>query len=123
MGHVNLCRLYGDFTEDRLSRWLTIAREQALQPVLQLGSKNAADIAITIAAMDALHAGKIEAVVLVTSDRDLSALAIRLRAAGMKVVGLGLPNTPASLRKACSEFTELGKSEPSVKLAPTKKAA
>ena len=123
MGHVNLCRLYGDFTEDRLSRWLTIAREQALQPVLQLGSKNAADIAITIAAMDALHAGKIEAVVLVTSDQDLSALAIRLRAAGMKVVGLGLPNTPASLRKACSEFTELGKSEPSVKLAPTKKAA
>ena len=123
MGHVNLCRLYGDFTEDRLARWLTIAREHALQPMLQLGGKNAADIAITIAAMDALHAGKIEAAILVTSDQDLSALATRLRGAGIKVIGLGLPNTPASLRKACSDFTELGKSEPAVKLAPAKKAA
>lgn len=108
LGQINLCRLYGDFTEDRLTRWLDIARENCLQPVLQLGGKNAADIAITIAGMDLLHQGKTEAVVLVSSDQDLSPLAHRLRAAGIKVLGLGNANTPVALRKACSEFHELG---------------
>lgn len=108
LGYLNLCRLYGDFTGDRLSRWLDIAREHCLQPVLQLGGKNAADIAMTIAGMDLLHQGKTEAVVLVSSDQDLSPLAHRLRAGGIKVVGLGVANTPAALRKACSEFFELG---------------
>lgn len=108
LGHINLCRLYGDFTGDRLPRWLDIARDNCLQPVLQLSGKNAADIAITIGAMDLLHQGKTEAVVLVSSDQDLSPLANRLRGGGIKVLGLGIANTPASLRKACSEFHELG---------------
>ena len=113
-GHINVCRLFGDFTEDRLGRWLTIAREHSLQTTLQLGGKNASDIAITIGAMDLMHAGKTEVVTLVSSDQDLSPLAIRLRTAGMKVLGLGLANTPPSLRKSCSEFAELGTADAAV---------
>ena len=118
LGHINLCRLYGDFTEDRLTRWLDIARENCLQPILQLGGKNAADI--TIAGMDLLHQGKTEAMVLVSSDQDLSALAHRLRGAGIKVLGLGNANTPVALRKACSEFLELGHTPPTPATAASK---
>ncbi len=118
LGHLNTARLFGDFTEDRLARWLKIARDHSLQPVLQLGGKNAADISIAIAAMDTLHVGKTEAVVLVTSDQDLSSLAIRLRNAGTKVLGLGQANTPSALRNACSEFIELGCEEAAPKPQP-----
>jgi uncharacterized LabA/DUF88 family protein len=108
LGTINVCQIYGDFTDERLGKWLKVARSRSVQPVLQLAGKNASDIAIAIAAMDLLHAGKTEAIVLATSDQDLTALALRLRTAGIRVYGAGLSNAPASLRNACTAFTELG---------------
>ncbi|HVW93773.1 MAG TPA: NYN domain-containing protein [Devosia sp.] len=108
-GTLNLCQIFGDFTEDRLGRWLDVARTEGLQPVLQLsGGKNSSDIAMTVAAMDALHAGRVEAIYIVSSDRDFAPLIRRLRAAGLKVFGFGLANTPESLRMACTAFVVLG---------------
>jgi len=108
-GTVNICQIFGDFSEDRLARWLDIARAEGLQPMLQLsGGKNSSDIAMAVAAMDALHAGKVEAIYLVSSDRDFTPLARRLRGAGLRVYGFGLANTNDSLRHACTAFTVLG---------------
>jgi uncharacterized LabA/DUF88 family protein len=77
--------------------------------VIQIsGGRNAADMAITIAAMDALHEGTLMGVCLVTSDRDFTPLVQRLRRGGLRVEGLGLDKTPQSLRKACTTFTVLG---------------
>lgn len=108
-GTIQSCRIFGDFTEDRLCRWLDLARAEGLQPVLRLsGGKNASDIAITVAAMDLLHTARVEAVYLVTSDQDFAPLAQRLRESGLRVFGFGLANTPETLRVACTEFTVLG---------------
>lgn len=108
-GSVNVCQIFGDFSEERLGKWLDVAREYGLQPILQLsGGKNSSDIAMTVAAMDILHAGRVEAIYIVSSDQDFAPLVRRLRAAGLKVFGFGLSNTPESLRNACTEFTVLG---------------
>jgi hypothetical protein len=109
LGSVNSCKVFGDFTEDRLGKWLDVSRQHGLQAILQVsGGKNASDIAIVIDAMDTLHGGRVQAVILVTSDQDFAPLAFRLRGAGIKVYGLGRDDTPDTLRLACTEFSVLG---------------
>jgi len=111
LGIVNSCRVFGDFTEDRMGKWLDVARKEGLQAVLQLsGGKNATDIAIVISAMDTLHAGRTQTIFLASSDQDFAPLALRLRAGGVRVCGFGLSNAAESLRVACTEFIELGAS-------------
>ena len=118
-GTIIACRIFGDFTGGRLTKWITIAQEEALQTVMQLSGPNACDIAITIAAMDFLQTAKIEGICLVSSDRDFTPLAQRLRSAGIKVHGFGESKTAHSLRKACTTFTELADLKP----VPISKAA
>ncbi len=122
-GTVQSCRIFGDFTEDRLGKWVDIARAEGLQPVMRLsGGKNASDIAITVAAMDTIHTSRVEAIYLVSSDQDFAPLAQRLRESGVKVFGFGLANTPDSLRVACTAFEVLGEQKtPAIK--PAKNAA
>jgi hypothetical protein len=57
-----------------------------------------------IDAVDMLHQNRIDAFVLVTSDSDFTALAIRVREEGPMVVGMGRMTTPSSFVKACDEF-------------------
>ncbi len=119
---IATCRLFGDFTNGKLGKWLKVAQAEALQPVMQLSGRNACDIAMTIAAMDLLYTSKIEGICLVSSDNDFTPLALRLRSAGLKVHGFGEPKAAASLRQACTTFTELG--VPKIaKPQPVKKAA
>lgn len=118
LGSVNVCQIFGDFSDERLGKWLDVAREHGLQPMLQLsGGKNSSDIAMTVAAMDILHAGRVEAIGIVSSDQDFAPLIRRLRAAGLRVFGFGLSNTPESLRIACTDFTVLGSAAKPAKLA------
>jgi len=118
-GTIIACRVFGDFTNGRLAKWIKLAQEESLQTVMQLSGPNACDIAITIAAMDFLQTAKIEGICLVSSDRDFTPLAQRLRSAGIKVHGFGESKTAQSLRKACTTFTELNELKP----APVAKAA
>lgn len=111
-GTIIACRIFGDFTNGRLSKWIKVAQEEALQTVMQMSGPNACDIAITIAAMEFLHTAKLEGICLVSSDRDFTPLAQRLRSAGIKVHGFGEAKTSKSLRKACTTFTELGSLRP-----------
>jgi uncharacterized LabA/DUF88 family protein len=108
-GNVQSCRIFGDFSENRLGKWLDLARAEGLQPIMRLsGGKNSSDIAISVAAMDALHGGRIDTIYLASSDQDFAPLAQRLREGGLEVYGFGLANTPDSLRVACTVFTVLG---------------
>jgi len=116
-GTVQSSRIFGDFTEDRLGKWLDIARSEGLQPILRLsGGKNCCDIGMTVAAMDTLHTAKVEAIYIASSDQDFAPLAYRVRESGLRVYGFGLANTPQSLRIACTEFTVLGE-KAAVKIA------
>lgn len=71
-------------------------------PVLAMGSKNAADIALVIAAMDLLHGGGIEGFAIVSSDTDFVRLATRIREAGLPVLGLGFGFGPTGERRSGS---------------------
>jgi hypothetical protein len=57
--------------------------------VCQTRGRNAADIALTIDAIDLLHRGGLDAIVIGSSDSDFTPLARRIREAGVAVFGFG----------------------------------
>lgn len=115
------CRVFGDFSDGKLGKWVKVAQAEALQTVMQLSGRNACDIAITIAAMDLLQSSKLEAFCLVSSDGDFTPLAQRLRAAGLKVYGFGDAKASLMLQAACTEFMTF--QQLAEKIAPAKPVA
>lgn len=100
-------RIYGDWTKPNLSGWKTVLLENAITPIQQYGyttGKNSTDSAMIIDAMDILYSGKADGFCIVSSDSDFTRLAIRLREAGMKVIGIGEKKTPNSFIVACDKF-------------------
>lgn len=100
-------RIYGDWTNTKLTGWKGVLLESAITPVQQYGyttGKNATDSAMIIDAMDILYTKRVDGFCLVSSDSDFTRLAIRLREAGMKVIGMGEKKTPAPFRAACDKF-------------------
>lgn len=103
-------RIYGDFSNPGVMAWQDKLREYAMTPIFQFNytrGKNASDSALIIDAMDILYSGKVTGFCLVTSDSDFTKLAIRLREAGMLVIGMGEQKTPNSLVAACEPFKYL----------------
>jgi uncharacterized LabA/DUF88 family protein len=58
-----------------------------------------------IDAMDILYTEKTDGFVIVSSDSDFTRLAIRLREAGQRVIGIGETKTPSPFIAACDKFT------------------
>ncbi|HEY1022661.1 MAG TPA: NYN domain-containing protein, partial [Flavisolibacter sp.] len=90
--------------------WKNVLLENALTPIQQYSytsGKNSSDAALIIDAMDILYSGKVDGFCIVSSDSDFTRLAIRLREAGKKVIGIGEKKTPASLIAACDKFIYL----------------
>lgn len=106
-GNPTIKRIYGDWTNPRLSKWKNLLLENAITPIQQYGytkGKNATDSAMIIDAMDILYSGKVSGFCIVSSDSDFTRLATRLREAGMQVIGLGEKKTPAPFIVACDKF-------------------
>src|SRR5258705_1964306 len=103
-------RIYGDWTKPNLAGWKNVLLESAITPIQQYGyttGKNSTDSAMIIDAMDILYSGKVDAFAIVSSDSDFTKLAIRLREAGMTVIGLGERKTPNPFIVACDKFIYL----------------
>ncbi|MDR0489658.1 MAG: NYN domain-containing protein [Oscillospiraceae bacterium] len=101
-------RIYGDWTSPTVSGWKVSLLENAITPVQQYSytvGKNSSDSAMIIDAMDILYSDKTDGFVLVSSDSDFTRLAIRLREAGQRVIGIGERKTPSAFRAACDKFT------------------
>ncbi|CAA0258874.1 NYN domain-containing protein [Tenacibaculum maritimum] len=106
-GNPTIKRIYGDWTRPGLTKWKNLLLENAITPIQQYGytkGKNATDSAMIIDAMDILYSGKVNGFCLVSSDSDFTRLAIRLREAGMQVVGIGEKKTPNPFIVACDKF-------------------
>lgn len=73
-------------------------------PVFAKRSKNAADIAMVITAMDLLHSGLVDAFAIVSRDTDFVPLALRIKEAELQVYGFGPWGTSERFRKACTRF-------------------
>jgi uncharacterized LabA/DUF88 family protein/Fe-S-cluster formation regulator IscX/YfhJ len=103
-------RIYGDWTSPSLKGWKNVLLENAITPIQQYGyttGKNSTDSAMIIDAMDILYSGKVDGFCLVSSDSDFTRLAIRLREAGMYVIGMGEKKTPEPFFAACDKFIYL----------------
>ncbi len=106
-GNPTIKRIYGDWTNPRLSKWKNLLLENAITPIQQYGytqGKNATDSAMIIDAMDILYSGKVNGFCIVSSDSDFTRLATRLREAGMQVFGIGEKKTPNPFIVACDKF-------------------
>lgn len=77
--------------------------------------RDAADLLLTIDAVDLAHRGDITAFVIASSDGGFAPLGRYLVERGLLVLGLGKSGTPADWRKSCTRFEMLGE-----RLAPTK---
>ncbi len=102
-------RVYGDW-EKGGNGWHYPAINYSIMPVQQssyIAGKNATDFSMIIDAMDILYTGKVDGFVLVTSDSDFTRLAIRLREAGMLVIGIGEVKTPRAFTISCHHFSYL----------------
>jgi len=100
-------RIYGDWTKPNLSGWKAVLLENAITPIQQYGyttGKNSTDSAMIIDAMDILYSGRADGFCIVSSDSDFTRLVIRLREAGMKVIGIGEKKTPNPFIVACDKF-------------------
>ena len=106
-GVVTIRRIYGDWTTTQLESWKKKLPVHAIQPVQQFSNtvgKNATDSAMIIDAMDILYSNHVGGFIIVSSDSDYTKLAIRLREAGMEVIGIGKHHTPKPFVNACNEF-------------------
>jgi uncharacterized LabA/DUF88 family protein len=103
-------RIYADWTRPTLAGWKKVLLENAITPIQQYSystGKNSSDSAMIIDAMDILYSGRVDGFCIVSSDSDFTRLAIRLREAGMKVIGFGERKTLSALISACDKFVYL----------------
>lgn len=106
-GDASVRRIYGDWTQNQLSRWKEVLPKHAIQPMQQYANtkgKNSTDSALIIDAMDLLYTAPLDGFCIVSSDSDFTRLAIRFRESGKAVYGFGERKTPESLRAACNKF-------------------
>jgi len=107
-GTPTIKRIYGDWTNPANSGWKNALLEHAITPIQQYSytfGKNSSDSAMIIDAMDILYTEKTDGFVIVSSDSDFTRLAIRLREAGQRVIGIGEKKTPSPFIAACDKFT------------------
>lgn len=104
LGTPTVRRAYGN--APGLANWAEALSGWGALAAPTLPGKNAADIALVIDAMDLLHAGTVDGFCLVSSDRDIARLVIRLREAGKPVHVFGEAKGKAQLA-ALTEFHSL----------------
>ena len=115
LGTATVRRAYGNASG--LANWAEALSGWGALAAPTLPGKNAADIALVIDAMDLLHAGTVDGFCLVSSDRDIARLVIRLREAGKPVHVFGEAKGKALLA-ALTEFHSLAP-KPAKAAAPT----
>jgi uncharacterized protein (TIGR00288 family) len=125
-GTAYVKRVYGDWTNNQLSRWKEVLNQFSIQPIQQFAftlRKNATDSALIIDAMDLLYTDKFDGFCLVSSDSDFTRLASRIRESGLKAYGFGEKKTSPSFVNACDKFTYLENLVPEGADAQTQKTS
>ena len=108
-----------------LTTWVGPVLKYAIHPNLTIKAskgKNSSDISLVIGAMDLLVTGGIDCAIIASSDSDFSSLSVRLRNAGIEVIGMGTDKANALWRTACSSFVVLQNQKPAPQPAAQKPA-
>jgi len=87
--------------------WRRISSEFAIRPVHQYNvavKKNAADMAMSLDALEIMNEGLVDMFMIVTSDSDFTPLVIKLREKGALVIGIGDQKASKAFVSSCNEF-------------------
>lgn len=106
-GRIVVKRAYGNWHKPTLKNWGEIIKRLAIKAEQQfdyVSGKNATDMALVIDTIELLYTNLYDAFVIVSSYSDYTPLAIKLREAGVYVMGVGEQKTPVAFRNACDEF-------------------
>ena len=107
-GKVTVRRIYGDWTDTRLSGWKSQINKYSIRPMQKFAfakGKNATDTAMIIDAMDILHSKTVSGFCIASSDSDYTGLAQRIREEGVFVMGIGeAAKTTDAFVNACDIF-------------------
>lgn len=106
-GRIVVKRAYCNWHKPALKNWGEIIKRLAIKAEQQfdyVSGKNATDMALVIDTIELLYTNLYDAFVIVSSDSDYTPLAIKLREAGVYVMGVGEQKTPVAFRNACDEF-------------------
>lgn len=106
-GRIVVKRAYGNWHKPALKNWGEIIKRLAIKAEQQfdyVSGKNATDMALVIDTIELLYTNLYDAFVIVSSDSDYTPLAIKLREAGVYVMGVGEQKNPVAFRNACDEF-------------------
>ena len=106
-GRIVVKRAYGNWHKPTLKNWGEIIKRLAIKAEQQfdyVSGKNATDMALVIDTRELLYTNLYDAFVIVSSDSDYTPLAIKLREAGVYVMGVGEKKNPVAFRNACDEF-------------------
>lgn len=91
-GRIVVKRAYGNWHKPTLKNWGEIIKRLAIKAEQQfdyVSGKNATDMALVIDTIELLYTNLYDAFVIVSSDSDYTPLAIKLREAGVYVMGVG----------------------------------
>ena len=103
LGEVDLLRVYGD--AGLLKGWDDTPGFRLVHSGI---GKNAADLLLTVDAMERALSGECDVVVIASSDGDFRHLAERLRERGLMVLGMGEEKAGLRFKASCSRFILLG---------------
>lgn len=101
---------YADWSNPSSRSWHKLLPDygiKTMQAESSIPSKNAADMELVINIMDTMNEGKVEAIILVSSDSDFTGIAHNVVSKGFDMIGFGESKTNKSFRNACSTFVEL----------------
>ncbi|MCX7288187.1 MAG: NYN domain-containing protein [Rhodobacterales bacterium] len=98
-GALTIKRVFGAVT--RLGGWTTAP---GFRVVHVPPKKDAADLALSLDALELALTRQVDEIVIATSDRDLALVALRLAELGVSVTGIGEAKAPEDYRKACRKF-------------------
>ena len=96
-GRIVVKRAYGNWHKPTLKNWGEIIKRLAIKAEQQfdyVSGKNATDMALVIDTIELLYTNLYDAFVIVSSDSDYTPLAIKLREAGVYVMGVGEQKNP-----------------------------
>src|SRR5688500_14704178 len=99
IGDPAVREIYGNIACTSAEKWTKVSIRHALsigRRAPQSKGRNATDIEMVIGAMDLLASNNVQGFCIASSDRDFTALAIRLRAGGKLVYGFGESKTAES---------------------------
>jgi NYN domain len=101
-GTLAVKRVFGAVT--RLGAWTSAP---GFRVVHVAPRKDAADIALSLEALELALTRQVDEIFIATSDRDLTLVALRLAELGFPVTGIGEEKAPVDFRKACRKFLSI----------------